>query len=53
MDVIASGGVSTLGDIQALLDLKQKNITGVIIGKAIYENKIQLKDAVKACAASV
>ena len=53
MDVIASGGVSTLGDIQALLGLKQKNVTGVIIGKALYENKIQLKDAVKACAAAV
>ena len=49
MDVIASGGVSSLQDIQSLLDLKQKNITGVIIGKAIYENKIQLKDAVKTC----
>ena len=49
MDVIASGGVSSLLDIQALLDLKQKNIAGVIIGKAIYENKIHLKDAVKTC----
>ena len=49
MDVIASGGVSSLQDIQALLDLKQKNIKGVIIGKALYENKINLKDAVKAC----
>jgi phosphoribosylformimino-5-aminoimidazole carboxamide ribotide isomerase len=49
MDVIASGGVTSLQDIQALLDLKQKNITGIIIGTAIYENKIQLKDAVKTC----
>ncbi len=48
-DVIASGGVSSLQDIQMLLDLKQKNIIGVIIGKAIYENKIQLRDAVKTC----
>lgn len=53
MDVIASGGVSSLRDIQALMDLRQKNITGVIIGKAIYENKIRLEDAVKTCAAPV
>ncbi len=49
MDVIASGGVASLGDLEALLGLKQKNIVGVIIGKALYENKFSLKDAVKAC----
>ncbi len=49
MNVIASGGVSSLDDIQALMGLRQKNIAGVIIGKALYENKIQLKDAVKLC----
>ncbi|OIO39528.1 MAG: 1-(5-phosphoribosyl)-5-[(5-phosphoribosylamino)methylideneamino]imidazole-4-carboxamide isomerase [Candidatus Omnitrophica bacterium CG1_02_46_14] len=49
MDVIASGGVTSLGDLEALLDLKQKNITGVIIGKALYENKFSLKNAIKQC----
>ena len=53
MNIIASGGVSSLQDIQSLLDLKQPNISGVIIGKALYEKKIQLKDVVKTCAASV
>ena len=52
MNIIASGGVSSLQDIQSLLDLKQPNISGVIIGKALYEKKIQLKDVVRACAAS-
>lgn len=47
--VIASGGVGSLKDIQAIANLKAKNIDGVIIGKALYENKFTLKDAVKTC----
>ncbi|PIU39725.1 MAG: 1-(5-phosphoribosyl)-5-[(5-phosphoribosylamino)methylideneamino]imidazole-4-carboxamide isomerase [Candidatus Omnitrophica bacterium CG07_land_8_20_14_0_80_50_8] len=50
VDIIASGGVASLPDIQALLDLDQKNISGVIIGKALYENKFSLKDALNRCA---
>ncbi len=38
--LIASGGVSTLEDIYQLAEL---GCEGVIIGKAIYENKISLK----------
>ncbi len=47
--VIASGGISSLDDLWEILDLKQKNIQGVIIGKALYENKFTLKDAVTTC----
>ncbi len=39
--LIASGGVSSLDDINELEDL---GCEGVIIGKALYENKISLKD---------
>ncbi|MTI20299.1 1-(5-phosphoribosyl)-5-[(5-phosphoribosylamino)methylideneamino]imidazole-4-carboxamide isomerase [Fulvivirga sp. RKSG066] len=39
--LIASGGVSSMGDIEKL---DQLGIEGVIIGKAIYENKISLKE---------
>lgn len=42
--LIASGGVSNLNDIQTL---KQTKVDGVIIGKALYENRIRLKDALK------
>jgi phosphoribosylformimino-5-aminoimidazole carboxamide ribotide isomerase len=49
LDVIASGGIGSLTDISRILDLKQKNITGVIIGKALYENKFSLKEAVRLC----
>lgn len=41
--VIASGGVSTAADIDMLLDLEHPNIKGCIIGKAIYEGRIDLK----------
>ena len=38
--LIASGGVSTFGEIPILAEM---NCEGVIIGKAIYENRISLK----------
>jgi phosphoribosylformimino-5-aminoimidazole carboxamide ribotide isomerase len=38
---IASGGVSSMDDIH---ELKDNGLSGVIIGKAIYENKINLGD---------
>ena len=39
--LIASGGVSNIGDIE---QLKETNVYGVIIGKAIYEGRITLKE---------
>lgn len=39
--LIASGGVSTLEDLHAL---KALGCTGAIVGKAIYEGRIELKD---------
>jgi phosphoribosylformimino-5-aminoimidazole carboxamide ribotide isomerase len=41
LKLIASGGVSSVADIQAL---KKINTYGVIVGKAIYENKISLAE---------
>ncbi len=43
LNVIVSGGISTLKDIEILSNL---NVYGVIIGKALYENKIELKNAI-------
>jgi len=42
--VIASGGISNITDIK---DVKQKNAFGVILGKALYENKISIEEAKK------
>ena len=40
--VIASGGISNIQDVK---DVKQKNAFGVILGKALYENKISIAEA--------
>lgn len=39
--LIASGGVSSIADVQ---NLKEINVDGVIVGKAIYEGRISLAD---------
>ena len=41
-NVIASGGISNVKDVQ---DVKEKNSFGVILGKALYENKISIQEA--------
>lgn len=43
--VIASGGVSCIEDIKNLM--KIENLWGVITGKAIYSNALNLKEAIK------
>jgi phosphoribosylformimino-5-aminoimidazole carboxamide ribotide isomerase len=48
--VVASGGVGSAHDVEALARLQLKNLEGVIIGKAIYEGKITLKEALSASA---
>ena len=41
---VISGGVSSINDVKNIINLKEKNIEGIIIGKAIYEKKIELKE---------
>ena len=41
MDVIASGGVTTKEDVE---NLKQLNMYGAIVGKALYDGKITLEE---------
>lgn len=43
--VIASGGISSLDDIRALYQVKEEGIMGAIIGRALYEGKIDLATA--------
>ena len=45
--LIASGGVTSIEDIQNLKKLTDSGLSGIIIGKAIYENKISLSEAIK------
>ena len=46
--VIASGGVAAIADIENLLSIKDCEIYGVIIGRALYNGAVSLEDAIKA-----
>jgi phosphoribosylformimino-5-aminoimidazole carboxamide ribotide isomerase len=46
--VVASGGVTTVEDVARLRELGIPNITGVIIGKALYRGTVTLRDAIRA-----
>jgi phosphoribosylformimino-5-aminoimidazole carboxamide ribotide isomerase len=45
--VIISGGVSSIEDIKKAKKLNNKNIEGIIVGKAIYDGDIKLEDLAK------
>ncbi|MDA9723306.1 1-(5-phosphoribosyl)-5-[(5-phosphoribosylamino)methylideneamino]imidazole-4-carboxamide isomerase [Candidatus Pelagibacter sp.] len=45
--VIISGGVSSINDIRRAKDLGNKNIEGIIVGKAIYDGDIKLDELAK------
>ena len=45
--VIISGGVSSIDDIKKAKNLNNKNIEGIIVGKAIYDGDIQLEELSK------
>jgi phosphoribosylformimino-5-aminoimidazole carboxamide ribotide isomerase len=45
--VIASGGVSSLKDIENLLTIEASGVAGVITGKAIYSGALDLGEAVR------
>ena len=45
--VIVSGGVSSIDDIKKAKELGNKNIEGIIVGKAIYDGDIKLDELAK------
>lgn len=47
LPVISSGGVSSLQDIQNLLALENCQLLGVIVGKALYEGKVSVAEALR------
>jgi phosphoribosylformimino-5-aminoimidazole carboxamide ribotide isomerase len=47
LHLIASGGVRDLKDVESLHKLNHPRLNGVIIGRALYEGTIQLRDAIK------
>ncbi|MEI4800676.1 1-(5-phosphoribosyl)-5-[(5-phosphoribosylamino)methylideneamino]imidazole-4-carboxamide isomerase [Bacillus sp. FJAT-51639] len=44
LQIVASGGVSSLADVKKLQDM---NLYGVIIGKALYDKKVMLEEALQ------
>ena len=47
LNIIASGGISSLDDIFRLKKLEKQGLVGVILGKALYEGKFTLAEAIK------
>jgi phosphoribosylformimino-5-aminoimidazole carboxamide ribotide isomerase len=50
--VTASGGVGSLEDIARLTELESDGVDSVIVGKALYENRFTLKQALRAASRS-
>lgn len=48
--VIASGGVGCMADLLALLPLESVGVSGVIVGRALYDGRIDLAEAIRALA---
>lgn len=46
LSVIASGGVRSLDDIEQLLKVSGQGVTGVIIGRALYDGQVDLSTAI-------
>ena len=42
--VVVSGGISTIQDVKKIKELKNFNVEGVIVGKAIYDGDIKLNE---------
>ena len=52
--VIASGGVGSLGDLEALMGLRaqDRRLEGVIVGRALYESRFSLTEALRVAGGS-
>lgn len=48
--VVASGGVGSLADIEALLPFESEGIEAVIVGRALYTGAVKLADALRVTA---
>ena len=52
LPVIAAGGIGTLEDLKTVARLSDVGISGVVVGRALYENKFDLKEAMLAAEAA-
>ena len=49
--VIASGGIGCMGDLLSLLPLEALGVSGVIVGRALYDGRVELAEAIQAIGA--
>ena len=49
--VIASGGIGCMGDLLSLLPLEALGVTGIIVGRALYDGRVELAEAIQAIGA--
>jgi phosphoribosylformimino-5-aminoimidazole carboxamide ribotide isomerase len=47
LKIIASGGISKLDDLHRLKAIEKHGVSGVIVGKALYEGRFTLKEALR------
>lgn len=48
MNVIASGGVTTIDDVKKIAKLEKNGVIGAIVGKALYTEDFKLEEAIRA-----
>lgn len=48
--VIASGGIGCMADLLSLLPFESLGVTGVIVGRALYDGRVDLGEAIRALA---
>ena len=46
--LIASGGIATLDDVKRLAALDPSRVVGALVGKALYEGRFSLEEAIAA-----
>jgi phosphoribosylformimino-5-aminoimidazole carboxamide ribotide isomerase len=46
--VVAAGGIGSVADVEAVLAVGHPRLEGVVIGRALYEGKVDLKEAIEA-----
>lgn len=51
INILASGGISSLDDLRRLRALKHQNVSGAIVGRALYEGRFTVAEALEALAA--
>lgn len=47
LSIIASGGVASIEDVRQTLALNDRGVSGLIIGRALYEEKLDLKEVLR------